>query len=75
MFWKIKTMFLFGLIAVSLSAYAILVIIYFTFIKKLEDDTNFFTTSEIPVILNPVIVGFIVFCIIVIMFLHHHGKL
>ena len=71
LFWKIKTRFLFGLIAVSLFAYAALVGSYFIFVKE----ENLFTTGRIPVLLNPVNISFIAFCILIILFLDSRGKL
>jgi len=71
LFWKIKIRFLFGLIAVSLFCYAVLVGSYFIFVKK----ENLFTTGLIPVPLNPVNISFIAFCILIILFLGDRSKI
>ena len=71
LFWKIKTRFLFGLIAVSLFAYAVLVGSYFIFVEE----ENIFTTGRIPALLNPVTISFIAFCILLILFLDSRGKI
>jgi len=70
-FFRIKTKFLFGLIAFSLFVYAFVVGYIFVVFKK----ENLFTTGVIPVPLNPVLVSFIAFCILFVMFLDQSQKI
>lgn len=68
-FWKIKTSFLFGLIALSLISYAVLVAIYFT-LFEFEGNENIFNTGQIPAFLNPITIFFVSLCIIIITIWH-----